>query len=136
MKFSVSALALGLAASASASSHGWDKITHGAEVLSQRSTNTKSDSFLADYSMRSRIVDPSSLKIDTVKQLSGYLDDDANDKHLFFCMTACFYISLVIPASVLMLIRVLRIAQRSRQRSRLALAQWRPRLLLHDWSFD
>jgi len=29
-------------------------------------------------------VDPSKLGVDTVKQYSGYLDDEKNDKHLFY----------------------------------------------------
>ncbi|KAK6542396.1 hypothetical protein TWF694_006351 [Orbilia ellipsospora] len=38
-----------------------------------------------NYSMRGRVVDPSSTGVDPgVKQYSGYLDDDKNDKHLFF----------------------------------------------------
>ncbi|KAL8656767.1 MAG: hypothetical protein Q9210_000010 [Variospora velana] len=40
---------------------------------------------LEDYNLRTRKVDPSSLGVDPgVKQYSGYLDDEANDKHLFY----------------------------------------------------
>ncbi|UNI19924.1 Carboxypeptidase C [Purpureocillium takamizusanense] len=39
---------------------------------------------LASYVLRSRTVDPQSLKVDKVKQYSGYLDNKAVDKHLFF----------------------------------------------------
>ncbi|KAM3555280.1 hypothetical protein MY1884_005685 [Beauveria asiatica] len=92
MKFSVSALLVGLVASVHADGNvqripdgEWDHILHGSEILSQRSTETaKTDGYLADYTLRSRIVDPSAAKVDTVKQLSGYIDDDVNDKHLFF----------------------------------------------------
>ncbi|KAM3496103.1 hypothetical protein MY3957_000560 [Beauveria namnaoensis] len=92
MKFSVSALLVGLVASVHADGNveripdsEWDHVLHGSDILSQRSTETaKTDGYLADYTLRSRIVDPSALKVDTVKQLSGYIDDDANDKHLFF----------------------------------------------------
>ncbi|KAJ3498382.1 hypothetical protein NLG97_g1159 [Lecanicillium saksenae] len=89
MKFA--ALFLGLLASASAGrinrvpDSEWDNILHGSDILSQRSPeHAKTDGYLVDYTMRSRIVDPSVLKVDTVKQLSGYIDDDVNDKHLFF----------------------------------------------------
>jgi hypothetical protein len=34
-----------------------------------------------------KAVDPSKLGVDPgVKQYSGYLDDNENDKHLFYCM--------------------------------------------------
>lgn len=94
MKFSVSALLIGLIASAHANSRikrvpdsEWDHILHGSDILNRRSAETaETDSYLVDYTLRTRIVDPSALKVDTVKQLSGYIDDDANDKHLFFCV--------------------------------------------------
>lgn len=96
MRFYASLLAFGLVASASTSKSTsrihripdseWDNIIHGSDILRQRSVDqAKSDGYLSEYSMRSKITDPSSLKIDTVKQLSGYLDDNTNDKHLFFC---------------------------------------------------
>ncbi|ATY60816.1 carboxypeptidase Y [Cordyceps militaris CM01] len=92
MKLSVSALFLGLLTTADAAGRinrvpdeEWDHILHGSDILSQRSTETaRTDGYLVDYSLRSRIVDPSALKVDTVKQLSGYIDDNASDKHLFF----------------------------------------------------
>jgi cathepsin A (carboxypeptidase C) len=40
---------------------------------------------LESYDLRVKAVDPSVLGIDTVKQYSGYLDDNENDKHLFYC---------------------------------------------------
>ncbi|OAA69860.1 carboxypeptidase Y [Cordyceps fumosorosea ARSEF 2679] len=93
MKLSVSALFTGLlAASANAAGsinrvpdNEWDHILHGSDILSRRDGETvHTDAYLADYSMRSRIVDPSALGVDTVKQLSGYIDDNEQDKHLFF----------------------------------------------------
>ena len=39
-------------------------------------------------------MDPSSLGVDPdVKQMSGYLDDNENDKHLFYCMMHMAYTS-------------------------------------------
>ncbi|KAJ6788445.1 hypothetical protein PWT90_06555 [Aphanocladium album] len=92
MRFGVPALVLGLVALTNATGRinrvpdaDWDHILHGSEILSQRSAeHAKTDGYLVDYTMRSRIVDPSALKVDTVKQLSGYIDDNTNDKHLFF----------------------------------------------------
>lgn len=43
------------------------------------------DGKLEQYNLRAKKVDPSKLGVDTVKQYSGYLDDEANDKHLFYC---------------------------------------------------
>jgi cathepsin A (carboxypeptidase C) len=40
---------------------------------------------LENYNLRAKAVDPSKLAVDSVKQYSGYLDDEANDKHLFYC---------------------------------------------------
>ncbi len=42
------------------------------------------DKELTDAAIRVRVVDPSVLKIDTVKQYSGYLDT-SESKHFFFC---------------------------------------------------
>ncbi|KAG9971925.1 carboxypeptidase Y-like protein A, partial [Aureobasidium melanogenum] len=39
---------------------------------------------LENYSLRTKKVDPSHLGVDKVKQYSGYLDDDEDDKHLFY----------------------------------------------------
>jgi cathepsin A (carboxypeptidase C) len=67
----------------------WDHIIRGSDIRGKatRDTDSKdeSDAYVANYDLRSKIVDPSSLGIDTVKQLSGYLDDNVQDKHLFFC---------------------------------------------------
>ena len=41
---------------------------------------------LDQYRLRGKKVDPAKLGVDPgVKQYSGYLDDDENDKHLFYC---------------------------------------------------
>jgi cathepsin A (carboxypeptidase C) len=68
----------------------WDFITKGADLQSlwltkaDGSKEREIDGHLAPYSLRSKKVDPSSLGVDKVKQYSGYLDDDENDKHLFY----------------------------------------------------
>ena len=68
----------------------WDHIVKGADVKkmgvngvegSQRMVGGK----LENYNLRAKTVDPSSLGVDTVKQYSGYLDDEEEDKHLFYC---------------------------------------------------
>jgi len=48
------------------------------------------DGKLEAYNLRTKNVDPSKLGVDTVKQYSGYLDDEQNDKHLFYCKTLSF----------------------------------------------
>jgi cathepsin A (carboxypeptidase C) len=48
------------------------------------------DGKLEAYNLRTKKVDPSKLGVDTVKQYSGYLDDEQNDKHLFYCKTINF----------------------------------------------
>lgn len=71
----------------------WDFITKGADVQSVWVENTDGEKEreiegrLEPYNLRTRKVDPSKLGIDPgVKQYSGYLDDNENDKHLFYCM--------------------------------------------------
>lgn len=73
----------------------WHFITKGADVQSVWIENAKGekerelDGKLESYNLRSRTVDPSKLGIDPgVKQYSGYLDDEENDKHLFYCTSA------------------------------------------------
>lgn len=97
MRFSVTALLLGLVATGTARQQlprrpdsEWDFIIKGSDVQKRSSEADGSSkeahpSYISNYQMRARIVDPSSLKVDTVKQYSGYLDDTANGKHLFFC---------------------------------------------------
>lgn len=69
----------------------WDYIVKGADVQSVWVENANGekereiDGKLESYNLRAKKVDPSKLKVDTVKQYSGYLDDEENDKHLFYC---------------------------------------------------
>lgn len=104
MRLTLSGLVLGLVASATAADRKinrrpdseWDHIVRGSDLLktsagkaaagTDGSANSNGKpSYLANYQMRARVTDPSELGVDTVKQLSGYLDDNENDKHLFFC---------------------------------------------------
>ncbi|KAL9129473.1 MAG: hypothetical protein Q9217_002069 [Psora testacea] len=69
----------------------WDFITKGADVQGawlESADGVKEreiDGKLENYFMRSKGVDPSALGVDPdVKQISGYLDDDETDKHLFY----------------------------------------------------
>lgn len=71
--------------------HEWDHIMRGADLESVWVTNANGEKEreihgkLAPYTLRSKTVDPSKLGVDPdVKQYSGYLDDDENDKHLFY----------------------------------------------------
>lgn len=71
--------------------HEWDHILRGADVQNVWVENAKGekerelDGKLDTYDLRVKAVDPSSLKVDpNVKQYSGYLDDNENDKHLFY----------------------------------------------------
>lgn len=66
----------------------WDHIVKGADVpkaFVTTASGSKSRDSLDAYNLRVKAVDPSGLGIDKVKQYSGYLDDDENDKHLFYC---------------------------------------------------
>lgn len=71
------------------SSH-WDYIVKGADVQAMTVMNANGqkekaiDGHLEAYDLRAKKVDPSNLAVDTVKQYSGYLDDNENDKHLFY----------------------------------------------------
>ncbi|RQM08201.1 hypothetical protein DH86_00000648, partial [Scytalidium sp. 3C] len=75
--------------------HAWDYIVKGADVQSVWVENSKGekereiDGKLENYNLRAKKVDPSSLGVDKVKQYSGYLDDEENDKHLFYCGPGC-----------------------------------------------
>ncbi|CAK7197924.1 hypothetical protein SEUCBS139899_000574 [Sporothrix eucalyptigena] len=65
----------------------WDHIVKGADVPKAFVTTaggSKAHDSLDAYNLRVKAVDPSGLGIDKVKQYSGYLDDDENDKHLFY----------------------------------------------------
>lgn len=76
----------------------WDHIVKGSDIQSVWVENENGereraiDGKLADYTLRSKSVDPGKLGVDKVKQYSGYLDDDENDKHLFYCMYFLLYL--------------------------------------------
>lgn len=69
----------------------WDYVVKGADVQSvwiENSAGEKEreiDGKLDTYNLRAKKVDPKKLGVDKVKQYSGYLDDEENDKHLFYC---------------------------------------------------
>ena len=69
----------------------WDHVTKGADIQSVWVENQNGDKEreldgkLAAFDLRTKKVDPTSLGVDTVQQYSGYLDDNENDKHLFYC---------------------------------------------------
>lgn len=69
----------------------WDHITSGRDIQNVWVENANGeqerevDGRLEAYSMRTKKVDPKLLGVDSVKQYSGYLDDDEEDKHLFYC---------------------------------------------------
>lgn len=69
----------------------WDHVVKGADVQKMWVENSdgekhrKVDGRIEDFNLRVKKVDPSKLGVDSVKQYSGYLDDEANDKHLFYC---------------------------------------------------
>lgn len=69
----------------------WDHVVKGADVQSVWVENANGekereiDGKLENYNLRVKKVDPSVLGVDKVKQYSGYLDDEEEDKHLFYC---------------------------------------------------
>lgn len=70
----------------------WDHIVRGSDVQSVWVTGSNGekerevDGKLEAYDLRVKTVDTSELGVDPdVKQFSGYLDDNENDKHLFYC---------------------------------------------------
>ncbi|KAK9438526.1 carboxypeptidase Y precursor [Metarhizium brunneum] len=65
----------------------WDHIVKGAEIQdasTKPGAHKRLDGELANYQLRVRQADPVALGVDKVKQLSGYLDDEEEDKHLFY----------------------------------------------------
>jgi len=68
----------------------WDHVMKGSDIQSVWITNSKGeqereiDGKLESYSLRTKSVDPGVLGVDKVKQYSGYLDDEEDDKHLFY----------------------------------------------------
>lgn len=70
----------------------WDHIVRGSDVQGVWVTNSKGekerdiDGKLENYDLRTKKINPASLGIDPgVTQYTGYLDDNENDKHLFYC---------------------------------------------------
>jgi cathepsin A (carboxypeptidase C) len=69
----------------------WDHLISGADVQSVWIENADGEKEreisgkLDNYNMRVKKVDPAALGVDKVKQYSGYLDDEEEDKHLFYC---------------------------------------------------
>ncbi|KAI2642864.1 Alpha/Beta hydrolase protein [Xylaria nigripes] len=67
----------------------WDHIMRGADLQSMwvetdGVKHRKVDGPLEAYDLRTKTVDPASLGIDYVKQYAGYLDNNEDDKHLFY----------------------------------------------------
>lgn len=68
----------------------WDFHTSGKAIEELYTTNSKGekerelDGDLEAFKLRTKKVDPKSLGVDTVKQYSGYLDNEEDDKHLFY----------------------------------------------------
>ncbi|EEQ87294.1 hypothetical protein RJZ56_005199 [Blastomyces dermatitidis] len=68
----------------------WNHIVRGAEIQAvwvegdDGEKHRKVGGKLEAYDLRVKAVDPKSLGVDTVRQYSGYLDDNENDKHLFY----------------------------------------------------
>ena len=70
----------------------WDHIIKGAELPSlwvEKEGGSQGDDqkgYLDEYNLRSKKTHPGALGVDPgVTQYSGYLDDEENDKHLFYC---------------------------------------------------
>jgi cathepsin A (carboxypeptidase C) len=70
----------------------WDHIVRGSDVQDIWVNNADGelereiDGKLEAYDLRVKKTDPSALGIDpNVKQYTGYLDDNEDDKHLFYC---------------------------------------------------
>ncbi|OAA60023.1 carboxypeptidase Y [Cordyceps fumosorosea ARSEF 2679] len=59
----------------------WDYIVDGAEIERR---GESADNTTSSYTLRGRSVDPSSLGVDKVKQYAGYLDNNDQNKHLFY----------------------------------------------------
>ncbi|KAI7332904.1 Carboxypeptidase Y, partial [Hortaea werneckii] len=68
----------------------WDFITSGKATQDIWVTNKDGekerelDGNLEAFNLRTKKVDPKSLGVDKVKQYSGYLDNEEDDKHLFY----------------------------------------------------
>ena len=74
----------------------WDHIMRGTDIQSVWVENAQGvkereiDGKLESYDLRTKTVDPSILGVDAVKQYSGYLDDNEDDKHLFYCTSSLY----------------------------------------------
>jgi len=63
----------------------WDFHVTGEKVQMAEDGQKKLSGDLGPYKLRGKKVDPSKIGVDpNVKQYSGYLDDEENDKHLFY----------------------------------------------------
>jgi len=68
----------------------WDFHTSGEAIQNVWVTNSAGEQEraihgnLQNFSLRTKKVDPKSLGVDKVKQYSGYLDNEEDDKHLFY----------------------------------------------------
>lgn len=67
----------------------WDHVVKGADVQglwaeTNGEKHRQISGRLDNYNLRAKSVDPSKLGVDKVKQYSGYLDDEEEDKHLFY----------------------------------------------------
>ena len=91
----------------------WDAVVRGkdlqdVQIARESGARRKPDGELSAYTMRSKKVDPGELDVDpNAKQYSGYLDDEEEDKHLFYCKQAPYYFSL----KLMNVARVLRVSQ-------------------------
>jgi cathepsin A (carboxypeptidase C) len=80
----------------------WDHVVRGVDVQSiwvegeDGQQHREIDGKLDVYDLRVKVVDPSILGVDPgVKQYSGYLDNNEQDKHLFYCNTlSCFTLQI------------------------------------------
>lgn len=69
----------------------WEHVVKGADVQALWTEDENGESHreiggnLENFNLRVKSVDPSKLGVDKVKQYAGYLDNEANDKHLFYC---------------------------------------------------
>ena len=93
--------------------HEWDHIIRGQDVQSVWVGNTDGvkegeiDGKLESYDLRTKKVDPGVLGVDPgVKQYSGYLDDNENDKHLFYCRFASVRGSITTDTCSLRVLRI------------------------------
>jgi cathepsin A (carboxypeptidase C) len=68
----------------------WDFVTKGKHIESMYTINAQGDKQreidgdLEAFNLRTKKVDPAKLGVDKVKQYSGYLDNEEDDKHLFY----------------------------------------------------